>query len=362
MVVGQLAAILAIGFVLVPFFGPLANVDFDLYGDAGTGWGHTSGGESIPGPTMEADEGDQVTMHLFSDDQLPHRWHLDYDDDGNVDSGEPASDVFTDSTDYTFNADVDGTFTYRCTVHPGTMYGTWTTNPAAETHDVAITAVSTDKTVVTQGESVTISATVANQGTVTETTFVNVSAGTIDVGSRSVTVAAGASSTETFTWDTTGVTPGDYLISANAMVVPGETDTGDNHMDDGTVTVQPPPPPGELSARLVHRKAWPDQHHFVVSRDGTTQTFHALIGNTGPGAVDAKVVFSVYSANGNLLGTVESGVALVPVGAIAPVEAPWSTELGRFTVVAQCWFDTDGDGTFEGSDPGTKSFSYAAVP
>ena len=361
----QFGTALAVGFVIIGVVGPLANVDYDLYGDGVTGWGFTSGGESIPGPDMEADEGDLVTMHLFSDDALPHRWHLDYDSDGNVDSGEPISDLFTDSTDYTFSADVDGTFPYRCTIHPGTMYGSWTTNAAPETHDVAVTSVATDKTTVTQGDPVTISILVENQGTVSETTTVTAMAGSTTVGSNPVTIPAGNTEGVQFTWDTTGVPTGDYVIKGTASQVPGETDTADNELTDGTVTVEAPPPPppptGDLSARLVHRKAWPARHHFVIS-DGGPQTFLALIGNTGNAPVNAKVVFTVYDAGGNLVGSVESFVANVAVGGISRVDASWNTGEGRFSVVAQCWFDTNGDGTYDASDPGTKDFRYAAVP
>ena len=357
-------AVMAVGFMVVAIGAPLANVDYDLYGDAGTGWGHTAGGESIPGPTMTADEGDLVTMHLFSDDTLPHRWLLDYDGDGGVDSGEPVSSLFTDSTTYSFTADVDGTFPYLCTVHPGTMFGTWTTNAAAETHDVAVTSVTTDRTTVTQGEPVVVTIVIENQGTVSETTTVTALAGTITVGANPVTVAAGDSEVVVFTWDTTGVAPGDYLVKGTASQVSGETDTADNELTDGTVTVEAPPPPpptGDLSARLIHRKAWPGRHHFVIS-DGGTQSFLGLIGNAGAAPVNAKVVFTVYDANGNLVGSVESNVATVGVGGSARVAASWSPAAGRFDVVAQCWFDSNGDGTFDGSDPGTKGFGFAAVP
>ncbi|GEM_PF-1595686 len=47
----------------------------------------------------------------------------------------------------------------------------------------------------------------------------------------------------TFTWNTAGVEPGIYTISARAHPVSGETDTEDNTYVDGTVTIAPVPIP-----------------------------------------------------------------------------------------------------------------------
>jgi hypothetical protein len=53
----------------------------------------------------------------------------------------------------------------------------------------------------------------------------------------SVTLESGASTTITFTWNTSGFAYGNYTISAVADTVPGETDTADNTFVDGLIKV-----------------------------------------------------------------------------------------------------------------------------
>jgi len=54
---------------------------------------------------------------------------------------------------------------------------------------------------------------------------------------RAVTLPSGNSAIITFRWNTTGVVKGNYTISAHAWPVPGETDTTDNTLTDGTIYV-----------------------------------------------------------------------------------------------------------------------------
>ena len=106
-------------------------------------------------------------------------------------------------------------------------------------HDVAITNVWPSKTTATPGEIVYIYVTVENQGNFKETFTVTTSYTLwIDpvIGTQTVTLASGASTTLTFTWDTTGVS-GYCTLRATASVVSGETDTTDNTYTDGTVCI-----------------------------------------------------------------------------------------------------------------------------
>jgi hypothetical protein len=59
-------------------------------------------------------------------------------------------------------------------------------------------------------------------------------------GTQTVTLESGASTTITFTWNTAGYAKGNYTISAYAWPVLGETDTEDNTLTDGIVTVTIP--------------------------------------------------------------------------------------------------------------------------
>jgi hypothetical protein len=116
-----------------------------------------------------------------------------------------------------------------------------------EHHDVAITNVSLYKTVVGQGYSTSINATVQNQGEYTETFNVTIYAihqtpgFIVPIQTQTVTNIPPANETTLiFTWNTTGVTLGNYTLVAVADTVPNETDTTDNTLVDGWVIVTIP--------------------------------------------------------------------------------------------------------------------------
>ncbi len=112
-------------------------------------------------------------------------------------------------------------------------------------YDLVVANILPSKTVLGQGYSLSINATVLNQGNFTETFNVTAYADQdpaiigdeITVGTQNVTLTSGNSTTVTFTWNTTGVTKGDYTITAEATPLPGETETADNTLSDGIVTV-----------------------------------------------------------------------------------------------------------------------------
>lgn len=110
-------------------------------------------------------------------------------------------------------------------------------------HDTAVTDVSPFKTVVAQDYFTTLNITVENQGgaieTANVTAFYNATAIILADGKNytTVTLAALSSTTIEIVWNTTGVTKGNYTISAYATPVSGETDTDDNTFTDGTVRV-----------------------------------------------------------------------------------------------------------------------------
>jgi hypothetical protein len=109
--------------------------------------------------------------------------------------------------------------------------------------NIAVTNIKISKPVVGQEYPVTINVTVENQGYFTEsfnvTVFYDETAITLPDGKNHKTIAitSGNSSIATFPWNTTGVSYGNYTISANATPVLGETDTTDNTLADGTILV-----------------------------------------------------------------------------------------------------------------------------
>ncbi len=112
--------------------------------------------------------------------------------------------------------------------------------------DIAVTGVMPSKTVVGQGYSASINVTVENQGDITETSYIWMDGHTIscmiteDIGGTALHMTSGSSTTITFTWNTTGVAKDSYIISAHATPVPPETDTTDNNLTDGIITVTIP--------------------------------------------------------------------------------------------------------------------------
>jgi parallel beta-helix repeat protein len=122
---------------------------------------------------------------------------------------------------------------------------------ASGVHDVAVTGVLSSKTVIFQGFNTTISVTVANLGDYTETFNVVAYVDTTSIGSESVTVPAGNSSTIAFAWNTTGFAYGNHTLSAYAWSVPGETNTSNNNCTGGWVTVS-------LHGDLTGPNGWPD--------------------------------------------------------------------------------------------------------
>jgi hypothetical protein len=108
-------------------------------------------------------------------------------------------------------------------------------------HDIAVKNVVLSKAIVGQGYSVSINATVENQGNDTETFDVTAYANTMIIDTLvNITHASGDSTTVTFTWDTTGVPIGNYTISVFAIPVLGEMDLADNTYVNGFIAVMIP--------------------------------------------------------------------------------------------------------------------------
>jgi hypothetical protein len=103
-------------------------------------------------------------------------------------------------------------------------------------HDVAVTDIKSSKTVIGQGYKGNITVTAENHGGFTETFNVTVYANTTSIALQNVTLTSGNSTTLTFTWNTTGFAYA-YTMSANATILPGETDTSDNTFVDGLIKV-----------------------------------------------------------------------------------------------------------------------------
>lgn len=105
------------------------------------------------------------------------------------------------------------------------------------TRNIAITNITTSRTIVAQGNNTSINVTVSNQGDILESFNVTTYANTTLIQTKNVTLASGNSKTVIFEWNTTGFDKGNYTLSANASILQGETDTEDNTLTDNIITV-----------------------------------------------------------------------------------------------------------------------------
>ena len=109
---------------------------------------------------------------------------------------------------------------------------------AVSVHDIAIINIEPESTWVYQGRLLNITVTVANEGTDIET--FNVSLYYDNTKVRTCEVASlfpDKNLTLTFTWNTTNLYPAQYNISAVVSIIPEETDTTDNTLSYGTISV-----------------------------------------------------------------------------------------------------------------------------
>lgn len=105
-------------------------------------------------------------------------------------------------------------------------------------HDIAVLNVVPDTRIAGIGQTVSIVVTVKNKGSTPETFYVTVYYDNAAVNKELVTnLQSSVESELSFEWNTTGVSPSTYTISAVAGPVEGETQTADNTFVDGTVTI-----------------------------------------------------------------------------------------------------------------------------
>ena len=105
------------------------------------------------------------------------------------------------------------------------------------THDIGVTNITSNKTIIGQGFTGSITVTAENLGTNTETFNLTVFANANYVASQNVTLSSGNSANVTLTWDTTGFAKGNYTVSAYTWPVPGESNTANNNCTGGWVVV-----------------------------------------------------------------------------------------------------------------------------
>ncbi len=116
--------------------------------------------------------------------------------------------------------------------------------PFAFVRDIAVTSLTASPTSVIKGGVVSVVVGVKNLGVVPETFTVTANYNGTAIASQTVTnLLERMSQTLPFAWNTTQVPPGAYTMSAQASILPGENNTLNNALANGTVTVRPEMPP-----------------------------------------------------------------------------------------------------------------------
>jgi plastocyanin len=303
---------------VLPVGASINNIS--LFGSASQGWGFTPSSISSPGPTIIVAQGDLVNLTLTSQDGFQHRFFVDYNGNGVLDSGEPASPLFSGTINHQFNATTSGTFKYYCQIHPGVMFGTFKVNALAAGPDVAVTNVTAEKTVVGQGYSARINVTVANDGNVDE--VFNVTA--YRLGATSQIMLSGSASTG---WNGTIPGPAITVNLGDTVVLTLVSADGVSHQFFVDYNGNGSPDPGEPTSSIFSGTT---SLVFTANVNGTF-TYYC---NFHPGIMHGT--FTVTSAPSNV--TIGSQTVSPP---LAPAEVRvlkflWNTTgvpFGNYTLI-----------------------------
>jgi len=185
-------------------------------------------------PTITVTQGDTVTISVSSSNSVSHRLLIDLDKDGYSDTGDCGSvDVCSATvppsytiTPFTVNSN-PGTYTYYCTFHPGSMFGSFIIqSQPSSVPDFTVAASSTSVT-ATQGSSATATMTLTSvngfSGSVSLATSVSPSGPQPTLSPMSISLTAGGSASSTLTISTSSsgyysspIAVGNYAVNVTA--------------------------------------------------------------------------------------------------------------------------------------------------
>jgi len=189
------------------------RVDFKIYSDEGKSLGTVSSAVT----TIEPHETMNVPGYFYLADS---RWR-------NYPYWRQKYDVVA----YVFHSTASG-------MESGRFPGEFWFRINAEDHDRAILGM-TATSPVTEGETVTITVTVENQGWADETATIILTVDAFQKGTQTVTLAVREQKTVTFTWDTTGYKPDSYYLETRISPHPFERDTTDNTAHAAVIVLPP---------------------------------------------------------------------------------------------------------------------------
>ncbi len=149
-------------------------------------------------------------------------------------------------------------------------------------HDIAVTDLQCSPLQIYIGQLVNILVSVQNEGTVPETFNVSIHVNTTNVETLTVTnLSAGDNSILPFTWNTTGMTKGNYTIESTANPILGETDIADNTYVDGVVNIMARPDihvTSALPSKTIVGQGYSVQIDTTISNQGDqAETFNVTV-------------------------------------------------------------------------------------
>ena len=212
----------------------------------------------------------------------------------------------------------------------------------AQTHDIAVTNVAPASTSVTESATLNISVTVTNTGNFTETFNIGVTANGTSVAANQIatSLAAAATKTLTFTWNTTSFLIGSYNIVAAAGPVTGETNTLDNTRSGGIVQIVPPGADHDIEVLEIVPRNTAIGQGFILNISVT-------VANTG---IFTETFDVAVFANATQAASNQTAASLNP-GANVTLVFRWNTTgwtIGNYTlnaIAGPVAGDTDTDNT-----------------
>src|SRR6266849_273989 len=185
-------------------------------------------------PTITVTQGDTVTIDVSSSNSVQHKLLIDLDNDGYTDTADcgtvdMCSSVVPPSNSvgpFSVNSS-PGTYTYYCTFHPTSMFGSFVVQTqTTSTPDFTITPSATSLT-ATQGSSATATLTLSSlngfSGLVSLVVAVSPSGPQPSLNPTSISLSAGGSASSTLTVSTsssgyysTPVAQGNYAVDVTA--------------------------------------------------------------------------------------------------------------------------------------------------
>ena len=249
--------------------------------------------------------------------------------------------------------------------------GYWRSAPP---HNIAVTYVAFSPAITLPGSIVNVNVSVQNNGDFAESFNVTAYANLALIGLQPVVLNSGSSTIVPFAWNTTGCPKGDYIMSASATVVPGETETADNTRvagspvtiltyghDVAVIRIQ--------SAKTVVGQGYSANINVTVKNYGVfTETFNTTLHleaiqlqpqtSTAESGKSVNLVFvwnTATAARGNY--------TLSAYASVVPGETATSDNMlvgGKIVVAIPG--DLNGDGTVDVFDATILSVAYGSTP